>query len=75
MIKDVAYWRAWEDEFTRTHPPDFAQNLRIFDALYEHARKMGVFPLKDPLEGLETKIRMARVLNGRTDSGTDRSRP
>ena len=75
MIKDAAYWQAWEAEYIRSQPVDYRQNLKVFDALYEYARKMGAFPPRDPLEGLETKIRMAQVLNGRAPSGTDRARP
>jgi hypothetical protein len=39
--------------------------LRIFEALYEEAKQLGVFPLKDPLEGIEVDIRLARALNAR----------
>jgi hypothetical protein len=63
MIKDVAFWEAWEREFLRNEPVDFARNLRLLDAMYEHARLLGVFPPADPLEGIEVKIRMARIFN------------
>lgn len=73
MIKDATYWEAWEAEYIRSHPADYQRNLRIFEALYEHACNMGVFPPKDPLKGLDTKIQMARVLNGKATSGTGRA--
>ena len=63
MIKDVAFWEAWELEYLRNEPVDFARNLRILDAMYEHARLLGAFPPTNPLEGIEVKIRMARILN------------
>ncbi|OFW41575.1 MAG: hypothetical protein A3J28_11695 [Acidobacteria bacterium RIFCSPLOWO2_12_FULL_60_22] len=63
MIKDVALWEAWELEYLRNEPVDFARNLALLDAMYEWARSLGVFPPADPLEGLEVKIQMARVLN------------
>ena len=31
--------------------------------MYEEARALNIFPLKDPLEGLEEKIRFVKVLN------------
>jgi hypothetical protein len=31
--------------------------------MWEEGRKLGVLPLKDPLEGIEVDIRMARILN------------
>lgn len=64
MIKDPAAWEKWENDYIRSQPADYQQNLRIFEALYEHARKLAVFPPQDPLEGIEDKIRMARILNG-----------
>ena len=33
------------------------------DAMYREARALGVFPLRDPLEDLDIKIRMVRVFN------------
>jgi hypothetical protein len=31
--------------------------------MYDEARRLGVFPLKDPLEGLEVIIKMAKAVN------------
>ena len=72
MIKDVAYWRAWEDEYLRKEPVDYARNVALIESMYEHARKLGVFPPADPLEGIEVKIRLAQALNAPTNSGTNR---
>jgi len=63
MIKDVAFWEAWELEYLRNEAVDFARNLRLLDAMYEHARLLGAFPPANPLEGIEVKIRMAQILN------------
>jgi len=71
MVKDKVFWEAWEAQFIASEPTDFKQNLRLMDAMYEHARSMGAFPLKNPLEGLDDKIRLARMMNVRTDFGTD----
>jgi len=71
MVKDRVFWEAWEAQYIASEPPDFQRNLRLMNAMYEHARSLGVFPLKNPLEGLEDKIRMARMMNVRTDSGAD----
>ena len=37
--------------------------MLIAEALYEEARALGVFPLKDSLDGIEVDIRLARALN------------
>ena len=44
-------------------PPDCQQNMAIVEALAEEARRLGTFRRKDPLEGIETTIRVARAVN------------
>ncbi len=44
---------------------DYQQNLKIFEALYQEARSIGIFPLKDPLDGIDSDIHLARVMNVR----------
>jgi len=39
------------------------ERLRIFEAMWKEAMLLGVLPLKDPLEGIEVDIRIARILN------------
>jgi hypothetical protein len=63
MVRDVAFWEKWEREYAAKQPVDFARNLRLLDAMYEHARLLGAFPPINPLEGIERKIRLARILN------------
>jgi len=55
--------RSFEDERIRSEKVDVEQNLRILDALYEEALMLGALPLKDPLEGIEVKIRVAKAVN------------
>lgn len=69
MIKNVPMWEAWEDEYHRRTPVDFKKNLAIFEALYEHAVALGVWNKRGPLEGLESRIELARILNGRRATG------
>ena len=63
MLADPTRWERWEKEWSRSEPADFFRNLRIYEALYEEARLLGVLPPADPLEGIEFKIRLARQLN------------
>jgi hypothetical protein len=65
MLKRNSLLEAFEKEQMRSSKPDFFKNLRIFEGLYEEAKLLGVFPLKDPLEGIEVDIRLAKVLNVR----------
>jgi len=64
MVKNPEKLRAFEAARIRAEKVDVEQNLRILDALFEEARMLGAFPPKDPLEGIEVKIRMAHVFNG-----------
>lgn len=66
MMTNPAMVAAFEAEQASLAAPDFFRNLRLLDALYQEARTLGVFPLKDPLDGIETDIRLARVLHVRT---------
>jgi hypothetical protein len=74
VIKARDFWETWEATTILSRPPDFFQNLKLVEAMYEHARALGVFPPADPLEGLETKIRLARVLSVPTTPGEPRPR-
>jgi len=63
MVKNPEKLRAFEAERIRTEKVDIERNFRIVDALYDEARMLGVLPPKDPLEGIEVKIRIARMVN------------
>ena len=65
MIRDLDLFREWEDEFIVGEPADFLRNLRLYEAMYEHACALDVFPSEDPLQGIEFKIRLVEKLNVR----------
>ncbi len=69
MLRNPALWEAWETEFARHTPVDFARNLAIMEALREHAVLLGVWGVREPLEGLESRIELARILNVRRTVG------
>jgi hypothetical protein len=73
MIRDAAFWEKWEAQTLLSQPADFHQNLRLMEAMYEHARGLGVFPPANPLEGLETDISLAKALNALPAAGNDRA--
>jgi hypothetical protein len=56
---------SFENSFIRRSVPDFQRNLRIFESLYREACSLGVLPLKDPLDGIQSDIHLARILNVR----------
>lgn len=63
MIRDRKKWDDFERELVRREPPDLKKNIRIAGAMYEEARRLGVFPPADPLEGIDVDIHIARVVN------------
>jgi len=71
MIKDQAFWEAWEAQYIASEPPDFRRNLQIFKAMVEYARSLGRFAPAVSLDGVESRIELARVLNGRKPSSED----
>lgn len=65
MIKNAELLRKMEDDLLRSQKPDYFRNLRVFEALFEEARALGILPLQNPLEGIDVDIRLAAVLNVR----------
>jgi hypothetical protein len=39
------------------------KKLRIYEAMWKEAVSLGMLPPKDPLEGIEVDIKIARILN------------
>ncbi|MGD2294412.1 MAG: hypothetical protein PVF22_01075 [Candidatus Aminicenantes bacterium] len=63
MIKNREILQNFEDKIIKDEKADFQKNMSIIEALYEEAVLLGVFPLKDPLSGIETDIKIAKALN------------
>jgi len=63
MIKNAKLLDEWYKKHLRREPADYRRNLQLFEAMYDEARELNVLPLKDPLEGLDVKIKMAKDLN------------
>jgi hypothetical protein len=64
----------FELDLIRRQSPDLNENLRVMDAMYKEARTLGVFPLKDALDGLEVDLKIARVVNFVRDNTQEDSR-
>jgi len=72
MLRRDALLEAFDKAQIRNSQPNYFKHLRIFEALYEEAKQLGVFPLRDPLEGIDVDIHLAMVLNVRTTAGKNR---
>ena len=62
MIKAKEF-REFELTLLRKEKTDIKRNIKILEALYEEAVALGVFPLRDPLDGLDVDLRIAKVVN------------
>lgn len=63
MVKDEEMLSKFEDNYIRSSKTSFSDNLLIFNSMYELAVRLKAFPPKDKLEGIETDIRVALILN------------
>jgi len=53
----------FELDFLRKEKVDIARNFRIVEALYNEAVTLGIIPLKNPLDGIEVDLKIAKVVN------------
>jgi len=53
----------FELNLLRKEKVDYGKNVGIMDALYNEAVSLGAFPLKNPLDGIEIDLKVAKVVN------------
>jgi len=63
MIRNHRLLESFEKKLMKKEKLDIRSNFRIVDALYHEAVELGAIPMKDPLEGIETDIKVAKVVN------------
>ncbi len=64
MIKHPEVLQEFEDNFIRDDGKlSFNSAMKLFTYMWNEAFDLGVFPPKDPLEGIEVDIRIAKSLN------------
>lgn len=56
-------FREFEKKWAREQKPNVKDNFRIMDSMYQEAVAIGAFPMKNPLEGIEFKIKLAKTVN------------
>jgi hypothetical protein len=56
-------FQKFEMEFVRKEKVDIVRNFRIVNALYNEAVTLGIIPLKNPLDGIEVDLKIAKVVN------------
>lgn len=64
MIKNPSILKKLEDDLIKSEGRlPFDKSLNIFTSLWNEAAKLGAIPSKDPMDGVEVDIRIAKVLN------------
>jgi hypothetical protein len=64
MIKHPEVFKKFEDDFIRDDGKlSFDSAIKLFTYMWNEASNLGVFPAKDPLEGIEVDIQIAKTLN------------
>ncbi len=53
----------FEFDFLRKGKTDISRNFHIMEALYKEAVTLGIIPLKNPLDGIEVDLKIAKVVN------------
>jgi hypothetical protein len=64
MVENAHELQALKDEWARRENLTLKQKYAILDAMYEEAILLGVLPGRDPLEGVEYVMRLAKDING-----------
>ena len=64
MIKDFKILKKFEDNFIRHEGRlSYDQAIKIFTYMWVEGVSLGTLPPKDPMEGIEVDIKIAKVLN------------
>lgn len=64
MIGNPSALKEFEDRFSRAEGRlDARRAFTLVDAMWREGVALGVLPPRDPLEGIETDIRLASILN------------
>lgn len=62
MIKNPSKMEEFEHQLVKKQKSDFYKNLALVEEMYREARNLGVFG-RNPLDGLEVDLRIARIIN------------
>lgn len=64
MVKNSELLKRFEDSFIKDEGRlPFDKSIKLFASMWNEGVKLGVLPPKDPLEGIEVDIKIAKVLN------------
>ncbi len=63
MFKDKRLFEQFEQNLKKMERSDYLKNIELFEEMLKEAIYLEVIPLKDPLEGIETDLKVAKIIN------------
>jgi len=63
MIKNIKLLQKFEGDLQKKEVLSYSDALKIFESLWGEVKTLGILPSKDPMEGIEVKIKIAKILN------------
>ncbi len=63
MIKNAELLERFEYKQLKKETLSYRDALKIYESMWLEAKALGVLPLKNPMDGIEVKIRISRILN------------
>ncbi|MBM3708396.1 MAG: hypothetical protein FJW69_08705 [Actinobacteria bacterium] len=63
MIKDAKLLNKFENNLIKKEKLSYNDALKIFEMMWQEALTLGILPSSDPLDGIETKIKISKILN------------
>ncbi len=63
LKRDNKLLKELERKLIKEEKLSLEEALKIFEAMWQEAVTLGVLPPKDPLEGIEVDIRIAKIVN------------
>jgi len=63
MIKNKKILYQFNKTYLKKRNYSYKKSLEIFEALWQEAVNLNILPLKNPLEGIDSCLRIAKILN------------
>jgi len=63
MIKNAELLERFEYRQLRKETLAYKDALKIYESMWLEAKTLGILPLKNPMDGIEIKIKISRILN------------
>jgi len=63
MIKNAELLERFEYKQLKKETLSYRDALKIYESMWLEAKALGILPLKNPMDGIEVKIKISRILN------------